>query len=176
MAMFPIASQTVGVGGAAQVTFTNIPQNYTHLQVRVFGRGNTSFSEGLSTYVHINQDGSNSYSWHRLRGNGASAFSDAGSTTSVAAFGATVGDTGVTNVFGSLILDILDYANTAKYKTFKGIGGVDRNGSGNTVLVSALWQSTAAINWLNFETDSGLWLQGTRIDLYGITTSPVTGA
>lgn len=168
MAMFPIASTLVGAGGTSTIAFSNIPQTFTHLQLRVSGRGNTSFGEGLSTYIRFNGDSGNNYAWHRLRGNGSSTFSDAGSTTSVAAFGATVGDTGVSNVFGALILDILDYRNTSKNKTLRGIGGVDRNGSGNAVVVSASWMSTSAITSLTAETDSGLWLQGTRIDLYGI--------
>jgi hypothetical protein len=176
MSMFHIATTTVGAGNASQVTFASIPQQYTHLQLRVSGRGNTSFSEGLSTYVRLNGDSGNNYSWHRLRGNGASAFSDSGTTTSVAAFGATVGDTGVTNVFGALILDILDYTNTSKNKTFKGIGGVDRNGSGNAVMVSALWMSTSAVTSMTIDVDSSTWLQGTQISLYGITTAAATGA
>jgi len=176
MSMFHIATTTVGAGNSSLITFSNIPQQYTHLQLRVSGRGNTSFSEGLSTYVRLNGDSGNNYSWHRLRGNGASAFSDSGTTTSVAAFGATVGDTGVTNVFGALILDILDYTNTSKNKIFKGIGGVDRNGSGNAVMVSALWMSTSAVTSMTIDVDSSTWLQGTQISLYGITTSQATGA
>lgn len=176
MSMFHIATTTVGAGNASQVTFASIPQDYTHLQLRVFGRGNTSFGEGLTTYMFINNDTANNYAWHRIRGNGASAFSDAGSTVGTIAISATVGDTGVTNVFGASVIDILDYKNTSKNKTIKAIGGVDRNGSGNACLVSGLWMSTAAINEIRVQTDSNTWLQGTQISLYGITTSQTTGA
>jgi hypothetical protein len=174
--MIWIGGQTVGSGNAAELEFTNIPQEYTHLQLRIFGRGNTSFSEGLSTYMFINNDGGNNYSWHRMRGNGSSVFSDVGTSVGAISIQATVGDTGVSNVFGVSIIDILDYANTSKNKTIRVIGGVDRNGSGNACLISGSWRSTAAVNQLRVITDSNTWLQGTRIDLYGITSSQVTGA
>lgn len=176
MSMIWIGGQTVGAGNASQIDFTNIPQEYTHLQLRIFGRGNTSFSEGLSTYLFINNDGASNYSWHRMRGNGASVFSDNGSSVGVISIQATVGDTGVSNVFGVSIIDILDYTNTTKNKTIKAVGGVDRNGSGNACLISGLWRSTSAINQVRVITDSTTWLQGTRVDLYGVTSSQVTGA
>lgn len=175
MSMFHIASVTVGAGGQGTITLSNIPQQYTHLQLRVFGKGGTVFNEGLTTYVRPNDASGTVFAWHRVRGNGSTAFSDGAASSGTIALQATVGDGGVASIFGSLVLDILDYTNTNKNKTLKGIGGMDRNGSGNACLVSGLWMSTNAITSLVLDTDGG-WLQNTRVDLYGITTSPVTGA
>jgi hypothetical protein len=176
-----IAGQTVGAGGTASITFSSIPQTFTHLQLRVFGRTDYDRGSGnlvpVSLYCGFNSDTATNYSWHVLAGDGASATSANGvnttgihmGTLSIPAFRAPA------NVFGSFIVDVLDYANTSKFKTVRSIGGVDQNGSGATTFDSGNWRSTAAINLFTVVTD-GNFAAGSRVDLYGITTSQVTGA
>ena len=68
----------------------------------------------------------------------------------------------------NFIIDILDYANTSKYKTVRIALGSDRNGSGEVGLFSGLWQSTAAVTTIaincgqNYTTTSQFALYGIK--------------
>lgn len=174
MTMFHIASATPGNGTA--VTFANISQTFSHLQLRIFGRG-ASATSTASVGITINNDNTaNIYYLHELIGNGSSPTSSATPNNQFTTFGnRTTGSTATANVFGNFIIDILDYTNTSKNKTLRSIGGVDLNGSGTVGLNSGLYLSTAAVSSLLINSDGG-WAAGSRIDLYGITTSSVTGA
>ena len=71
--MEPIATTLVGVGGVSTVTFSNIPQGYKHLQVRIFSRSTTSTYQQSGGYVRFNSDTGNNYTRHGLYGDGATA-------------------------------------------------------------------------------------------------------
>jgi hypothetical protein len=176
--MYPIASATLG--SANTVSFSSIPQTFTHLQLRVFGRsqggGNATFN------LQINGDsGANyGYGYHYLLGDGASASSGtagSGSQTSIQ-FPNIASSSETSGVFGNVVIDILDYTNTNKNKVTRAIGGYDNNGSGKVQLTSGLWLSTAAITLLTFASSVSpyTFAAGTRFDLYGIQTSNATGA
>jgi len=66
------------------------------------------------------------------------------------------------------ILDIIDYADTSKYKTVRGFSGSDRNGAGNIFLISGLWLSTSAISTITLTADGTNWTTSTTFALYGI--------
>jgi hypothetical protein len=73
------------------------------------------------------------------------------------------------------IIDFLDYKNTSKYKTMRGIGGGDANGtagSGEAAMISNLWMSTSAINTISINPYYGItsvnFGTGSIIALYGI--------
>jgi len=178
--MYPIASQTAS-SGSSITTFSNIPQTFTHLQIRVYGRSDYDRGSGntvpVSLYCTFNGDGAANYSWHLLTGDGSTASSNNTanatgihlSTSGLPAFRAPA------NTFGNYVIDILDYANTNKYKTTKSLGGVDQNGSGALTFNSGNWRSTSAITSIAVFCDGNFAL-GTRIDLYGISISNATGA
>lgn len=178
MAMKFIASQTVSTNGS-NLTFSSIPQNFTHLQIRVFGRGMTSFSDGLSLYLQFNDNTtSTNYQNHGLFGNGSSVTStnilNAGTISAQQIFP----DAGApANYFGFALCDIYDYTSTVKNKTIKTIGGYDKNGGGRAVLYSGVWMPSTpvAITKVSVSTDGGF-LSGSRVVLYGISSSSVTGA
>jgi len=74
-----------------------------------------------------------------------------------------------TTTYGVMILDIIDYTSTSKYKTLRMISGGNVNGTGSVIsLDSALWQSTSAITSLTIRADSTAFASGTTISLYGI--------
>ena len=173
MSMYPIASQVLG--SSSPVTFSSIPQTFTHLQARIFAR-TTSSNVADVTFFQINGDGGNNYAWHYLLGDGASATSSAGTSSSGGRLYSISGANAGSNIWGNQIVDFLDYTNTNKNKTVRSIGGFDNNGSGQVALSSSLWMNTNAITSITF---FGLFLAygaGTRIDLYGIQSSPATGA
>lgn len=174
-----IASQTVGSGGAASVTFSNIPQTFTHLQLRCFTRTTENAGSG-GMDIRLNGDsGSNYYRYHVLFGNGTSAASGAGGIQTSAQIGDFVGQTGLANTYCSLIVDFLDYRNTAKNKVIRSLYGFDLNGSGIVAMMSSMWISTAAINSIQvgpLTYASANLVQNSRFDLYGIQTASATGA
>jgi hypothetical protein len=77
--------------------------------------------------------------------------------------------TGGANVFGTFIIDILDYANTSKYKTQRGLGGADLNGSGYISFNSGNWRNTNAITSISLTPLYGSqFAQYSSFALYGI--------
>jgi hypothetical protein len=161
------ASIATLIGATSNGMFTNIPQNYTHLQMRVICRTDRSATDDYFV-VRPNGDAAGSnYYYHILTGNG--------STTSVSSSNASVGRMGwvpaasaPANVFGVLIIDILDYANTTKYKTGRSIGGWDGNGSGETAISSWFYPSFSPITSILFGGDIGNPVAGSSFALYGI--------
>jgi hypothetical protein len=171
--MFPIASITVGAGGVTSFDFQNIPQTFTHLQLRIFGRSTLNASlDNLSMY--FNNDTGNNYASHFLSSNGSSASSGA-FTSQPRFYIPSLWPAATSAQFAPTIIDVLDYTNTNKNKTVRTFTGFDANGSGTINLVSGLWMSTSAINRFSGETSVSI-AEFSRIDLYGISTSNVTGA
>lgn len=158
-----IATTTVGAGGASTVTFSSIPSTYTHLQVRTFIKGS---ADDQDVWVNFNADTATNYSEHRIYGDGASVVSGgATSTAKIEYFGRSGSGT---SVFGPSIVDILDYANTSKYKTIRSLTGWDNNSSGFVMFTSGNWRSTSAITSMVITPQSGTFAQYSSFALYGI--------
>jgi len=153
------ALATVTLTSAASVTFAGIPNTYKHLQIR--GLSN------VTSWIQLQLNGTtgNNYSYHEIRGNGASASASGGGTgDALMALGA--GSTYPT----AFITDILDYTNTNKLKTVRTLYGSDQNGSGNVGLTSNLYiTNTNAITSITLYAYSlGNLPVGTTISLYGV--------
>ena len=177
MSMVWIAGATVGAGGGG-VAFDSIPQTFTHLQIRIVGRTNSS---GLPTlYTGFNGDifaGSTNNASHTLTGDGSTTAS-ANTTLQPQMnmfIGTLIPNTTTSTIQMAMIIDVLDYSNANKNKTVRALMGWDANGSGKVTLGSGLRAITAAVTRIDLVPD-GNFLQGARADLYGITTSQVTGA
>lgn len=170
-ATFLIDSVTVGAGGASSVSFSSIPSTYQHLQIRIAERasqGGAYSSAGLR--LRFNSDTSTNYSWHVLRGNGSAASAEGFANESVMGLGEQVAGGSTANVFSGLVIDVLDYANTNKYKTMRSLGGYDANGSGWVTSASGNWRSTSAVTGLTLAyvglPDEGF-AQYSKFSLYG---------
>lgn len=163
-----IATTTVGAGGASTITFSSIPSTYTHLQVRLIARGNNANTYD-SFILRANSDSGNNYTFHSLGGDGSTA-----SAGAIAPYGAyrgweITGANATSGMFGAGVVDILDYANTNKYKTARMLGGNDRNGSGGLSLTSGVWMNTAAITSIVVAPVFGSsFVQYSSFALYGI--------
>jgi hypothetical protein len=74
------------------------------------------------------------------------------------------------SIFGVTILDILDYANTNKYKTTRNLAGVDSNDTnGKISFESGSWRSTSAVSTITLISGTGSdFLQYSSFALYGI--------
>ena len=81
-----IATVSVGSGGAANVEFTNIPNTYSHLQIRA------SYLCSSNNNPYIRAGGSSidtagNYSWHHLYGDGSSALNNGSGSQTFVYFG-----------------------------------------------------------------------------------------
>jgi len=173
-----IATATA-TGSTGTITFSNIPQTYTHLQLRVQARG-TSGSGGYYTnvYTQLNGDStSGNYYNHYLLGNGASASASAASGYINSSLLYIPNALNTANCFAGAVIDILDYSSTNKTKTLRSLNGVDLNNtsgfpySGAIFLGSMLWNSTAAITSITFTAEptySTTFAVGSSFALYGV--------
>ena len=152
-----LGSVTVGSGGLSSITFSAIPQTYTHLQIR-----GISIAPSGGITVRMNGDSGNNYVYHQLYGDGSSALANSGTsqTASYLAYG-TQGTTYPT----AMVADILDYGNTNKNKTLRSLAGQDGNGAGALTFFSGLWLNQSAVNSL---TILGTFSQNSQVSLYGI--------
>lgn len=163
-----IATTAVGSGGQTTITFSSIPSTYKHLQLRFIAKANYAL-DVFSAAIRYNSDSGNNYTFHSLFSNG-STVSSGGATGYNYDYSSNILGTTTANAFAANIIDILDYADTNKYKTIRTLGGADVNGTGGAVsLISVLWQSTAAINSISISTGGfGDILQYSHFALYGI--------
>jgi hypothetical protein len=168
-----IATTTVGAGGASTITFSSIPSTYKHLQIRYIDR-NTRSTPGMGGSVRIkfNSDStSGNYYAHRLLGEPTSVYSSAYAGSSEGAIvSESMSDSVTSGIFSASIIDILDYADTSKYKTARTLGGGNTNTtSGDEVfLYSSLWQSTSAISTITLTITTYSFTQYSSFALYGI--------
>jgi hypothetical protein len=162
--------------------FANIPQTFTHLQIKTFLRMQANQGVPYDLTITVNGANPTQFAFHRLSGNGAGASSANYINDNLFRVPLIVPNAFHTsNVFGTAVIDILDYNNASKGKTLRAIGGQDVNGgtepnAGWANLTSSMWSSLSAITSLSFAS-FGNFAIGSRVDLYGITSNPIaTGA
>jgi hypothetical protein len=165
---FELISTTVASGSSTSVTFSSIPATYKHLQVRMTMRGVAATTADIINLLQFNGDTASNYAWHFLEGNGSALSSIAGSdVTSIRAAGFP-GGSSTASSFSGAILDILDYADSNKFKTARLLSGSNTSTARNIRLSSGLWRSTSAISSLTFTSNNGNYASGSRFSLYGI--------
>jgi hypothetical protein len=169
-----ISSTTVGAGGATTITFSSIPQTYTHLQIRAYSTcGRT---DGDDNYIlRFNGDTGSNYANHKVFGSGAAVSAASSELQDRINLDYAISSTWVgTNNYSPMILDILNYTNTNMTKTVRYITGFDSN-DGNRdrlTLASGGWYSTSAISSITLTADaSQTLLQYTIVALYGIKSA-----
>jgi hypothetical protein len=167
-----LATVTVPSGGVASITFAGIPSTYKHLQIRATVRSTYAGSFYDYPRFQFNGDTGSNYARHLLYGDGASAAAGASTSDTKLAIGEVPAVGGLANTFGPFIVDILDFANTSKYKTARTLSGNEQNytssNRGIVHLYSGLWMNTAAINSIKFYCDSGNFAEYSSFALYGV--------
>jgi hypothetical protein len=165
-----IATSTVGAGGASSITFSSIPSTYTHLQIRTMVKTNEGTTGATNIEMRFNSDTAGNYTRHYLFGTGSAVNTGGGGGASYLTTGSAA-QGGVANTFGVSIIDILDYANTNKYKTMRAFSGVDQNTSGSRFIwgaQSGVWLNTAAVTSISLFSNSSNLTQYSSFALYGI--------
>ncbi len=164
-----IASNTLG-SSAASVTFSNIPQTYTDLVLKISSR-ETPASTTTTFFINYNNDSSAIYSDTIISANGTSALSNRNS-----AGGSTGNEIGVdsaanatANTFGNNEIYIPNYTGSAR-KVTSGFGVAESNTASGTRFIQATasqYQGTSAITRIdilgaNFASGSTFWLYGLK--------------
>jgi hypothetical protein len=170
-----ISTVTVGSGGSSGFTFSSIPSTYKHLQLRIMAQVTRSTYPIGEISAQFNSDSGTNYTVHEMYGDGATVSAVNGtSQTSMRWGNGTLGTTTGSN-FGGMIIDILDYANTNKYKTVRNFSGTDANGTvgglgGRVGMFSNLWMSTSAISsiYITYGGGQSNFTQYSTFALYGI--------
>ena len=163
-AMDAISFVIVPSGNSATIEFNNIPQNYSHLQLRISGRTAGAYTGDSNTYLYLNNVEAG-YS-HQLYGSGSGTGSTASASSLVSV--RIPNNNNTADVFGVGIMDILDYSSSAKTKVVRTFDGWDANGSGYIYVHSVLWNATPAVTSIRLTTQDGVWKTDSQISLYGI--------
>lgn len=173
-----IATVTVGSGGSATITFSSIPATYTHLQIRGIVQTNRGTYSVDNMIFRFNSDTASNYAWHYIFGGYTTTPIVESGHGSAASFmyNLNVSTSVPGTTFAGLVMDILDYANTDKFKTVRTLNGFDVNGTAGTgsyggtiTLNSGLWRSTSAVTSITFAPETGTnFAQYSQFALYGI--------
>jgi hypothetical protein len=165
--------QTIAVSQASvsTVTFTNIPQTYKHLQIRIFARSTRDYTGNAYDGIDIRANNSYPTKGHQLAGDGTST-----GTENINVLYLIPDDGGASaDIYAGGIIDILDYSDLNKTKTYRGLMGFDHNGNGSlgfrgvVYLNSGFWNSTSAITSLTLNSAYGGNIkQNSHFALYGI--------
>ena len=168
---FLIASNTVGSGGAASVTFSSIPSTYTDLVIKASARITSTDPLGSMT-LDFNGSGAN-YTLMMLRGSGSAAASFTRATfgTNIVSYVNTT--SGTASTWSNIELYFPNY-RSSNYKSVS-IDGVEEENAtaAYSVLEAGLWSQTAAITslTLNAYATSGVFSQYSTFTLYGISNA-----
>ena len=168
-----VALQTVivGVTGTSSITFSNIPQNYNNLQIRVTAFCNSANYCGM--WLRIDGDTAANYYRHALNGNGASNASGngGGATSSSYMFSYAGALDPYTPTVG--VIDFPDYTNQSKNKIVRSFLGTDKgtttpNAGNGFEETSVVWANTYPITSITLTVDTNLYGQFSHFALYGV--------
>jgi len=180
-------SQAAGAGGAgaydlletteltssaSSVSFTGLDSytDYKHLQIRMTARSTRAGENIDGVGLQFNSDTGSNYADHYLRGNGSTVSSSADSNQTDITLLHLPAANNSADIFGAMVIDILDFSSASKNTTTKTFSGV--NGAAEFVyLQSGLYVNTAAITSLNMFCLFGTSPEfgtNSRFSLYGI--------
>jgi hypothetical protein len=167
--MKALQTVTVGAGGAASISFTNIPQTYTDLIIAVSARTDrASATDNLNiqyngTYTNVNG--------RELYGTGSAIAS--GADPSGQFLGYFNGNTSTANIFGSSSLYIPNYAGNTNFKVSSSESVGENNAtSAFSSITSNVWSNTAPITSITMAPYLGnTLLQYSTATLYGVFNS-----
>lgn len=163
-----LSSNTVGAGNAANITFSNIPQTYRDLIVRISSRQNSSTAT-YQIYFTLNGSSSN-YSRLYWLSNGIGTDIGSASGETIARFAWAESSTFTSNTFNNVDLYIPNYTLN-KSKNIQADGVCESNG-GFVYAISMYtnqWANTDPITSITIAEISGsLFVQYTSAYLYGL--------
>jgi hypothetical protein len=162
-----LATVAVGAGGSATISFTNIPQNYKDLCIKISAR-NTNSANNRQIRLTLNNVSSGQYSYRNLFGDGGGVTaSTESSVTSMFAVLQPAG-TSTSNTFGNTEFYFPNYTSSNN-KSISFDGVTENNASeAYTNLNGGIWANTSSIISIQLVTNSGNFAQYSTATLYGI--------
>jgi len=176
--MTKLATTTVGVTGVTSVTFSNIPQGYTDLVVRVSCRSDRSAGDYAILGVRFNGDTSLIYSDKYLYAysGSASGGSDSVGGSSYVRCGGVSQATQTAGMFTNAEIYVPNYSGNT-YKNVSGEWAGENNGVMNYLgTYAGLWANSAPITSLTVLIDDSpyVFVQYSSFTLYGIKNAQKT--
>lgn len=164
---YDLISSTILSSTATTISFSSIPSDYKHLQIRAVLRGTGNSYVQTTLRARLNSDTGNNYSSHTLTASGGAAGSTySGATDYMVA--ANILDSSVSGTWCAAIIDLTDYVSTTKNKTLRSLNGiVDNNIATRMTLASSHWRNTSAITAISLFSSIDFAI-GSRFSLYGI--------
>jgi hypothetical protein len=161
-------------GSAASVTFSNIPQNFTDLVIKVSARSNVS-----STFSDLTlkfNDSTSSYSNKIIYGDGSTAGGYSNNYTTRAYLGTMAAASTTANTFTNQEVYIPGYT-LSNNKSFSVESVTENNATGAyQILSSNLWANSSAITSIEITSQtSGSLVANSTFMLYGIGGTRATG-
>jgi hypothetical protein len=166
-----IASNTVGSGGAASITFGSISSTYTDLQLVVSARSSTGIYQ-TDCNIQVGNgsvDTGSNYKTNELYADGTSVAANSFTTTNIHPPIAGAGATAST--FGNFQVYFPNYAGSTQKSISCDVVTENNSTSAAARLAAYLWTGTSAINIITLTAASGNFVQNTTAYLYGINNS-----
>lgn len=164
-----ISDTTLG-GSAANIDISSIVGTYAHLFVVVYARGDVA-AGSPALWVRFNGDTAANYDYQQLQSTAATVnASESFGVTAITA-GLFPGNSAGANLFGVCIGFIPHYAGSSNNKMALATSAFKTGvATGNLVnqLNGGSWRSNAAINRITLLPNSGNFVAGTRVTLYGM--------
>ena len=174
-AYYSLATAVVTSGGANSITFSSIPQTYSHLYLSMTTRdsysnaaytvwGNFLTFNGVTTGSKYAYNFSRGYRTNLIQ-NSAAATSD---TVSV---GGEVVNSANAGLFGNGFVEIAEYASSTKVKNFIAYGGGASNNPSvdqSVVIATATFNDTTPISSITITCSNVPYIAGTQFNLWGI--------
>lgn len=161
----------VGAGGAASITFSDIPQTYTDLVIVANTRTNGTALDPQAMY--FNADTGANYAMRMLFGGGSSTGSASNSSylaqyNNWAIWWMQTSST-TANTFGNTQIYIPNYASTNQYKSLSVDTVTENNATGaNQQIGAGLWRSNSAVNSFTITAYGSSFVQYSSMTLYGV--------
>lgn len=111
-----------GVANARTITFSSIPSDYSHLQIRFVAKNITIDTRDLN--IRFNTATTSIYSWYTLIGNGSTATGAGNAVTQETVLQNAIARSTVAGLMGFGVIDIADYANPNKNKSVRALHAV----------------------------------------------------
>lgn len=157
----------------SSLTISSIPSTFQHLQLRCDVRATAGASGGNYANLRLNGDTGTNYTYSYIESHPTTANSVATSSTGNQdrLYGSYISNDGgnTSGYFTSMFIDIWDYANTNKPKTWQCYGGwTDRSMGRNSKMAGHWLNSGSAVSSIFLEPQGASWAAGSTFALYGI--------